>query len=107
MLQGTTKYGSKGVKEQLQESAKNLKELSKTLKNLGISKVTERIVRNLLIEYLEKYEVILDHKSGFRSEYSVNTCPAHLFNQILKGFEAKKYSMIYKKPLTPLIIKFF
>ena len=47
-------------------------------------------MRNFLIEYQEKYEIILDHQSGFRSEYSVNTCPAHLFNQILKVFEAKK-----------------
>ena len=43
-----------------------------------------------LIEHLEKYEIIFDYQSGFRSKHSVNTCLAHLSNQILKGFEAKK-----------------
>ena len=31
-----------------------------------------------------------DYQSGFRNKHSVNTCLAHLFNQILKGFEARK-----------------
>ena len=43
-----------------------------------------------LIEHLEKYEIIFDYQSGFRSKHSVNTCLVHLSNQILKGFEAKK-----------------
>ena len=43
-----------------------------------------------LIEHLEKYEIIFDYQSGFRSKHSVNTCLAHLSNQILKGYEAKK-----------------
>ena len=54
-----------------------------------MSKVTERVVHNQLIEHLEKYEMIFDYQSGFRSKRSVNTCLAHLSNQILKGFEAK------------------
>ena len=73
-----------------------------------MSKVTERVVHNQLIEHLEKYEMIFDYQSGFRSKRSVNTCLAHLSNQILKGFEAKKSTcMILRKPLTPLIIRFF
>ena len=55
-----------------------------------MSKVIERLVHNQLIEHLEKYEIIFDHQSGFRSKHSVNTCLAHLSNQILKGFEARK-----------------
>ena len=53
-------------------------------------KVTERVVHNQLTEHLEKYKIIFDHQSGFKSKHSVNTCLAHLFNQILKGFEARK-----------------
>ena len=47
-------------------------------------------MHNQLIEHLEKYETIFDYLSGFRSKYSVNTCLAHLSNQILKGFGARK-----------------
>ena len=55
-----------------------------------MSKVVERVVHNQLIEHLEKYEIIFDYQSGFSSKHSVNTCLAHLSNQILKGFDARK-----------------
>ena len=54
-----------------------------------MSKV-ERVVYNQLIEHLEKYEIIFDYQSRFRSKHSVNTCLVHLSNQILNRFEARK-----------------
>ena len=55
-----------------------------------MSKVIERVVPNQLIEHLEKYKIIFDYQSGFRTKHSVNTYLAHLSNQILKGFGARK-----------------
>ena len=59
-----------------------------------MSKVIERVVHKQLIEHLEKYDIIFDYLSGFRSKHSVNTCLAHLSNQILKRFEARKSGKI-------------
>ena len=58
---------------------------------LVMSKVIERVVHNQLTEHLENYKIIFDYQSGFRSKYSINTCLAHLSNQILKRFEARKW----------------
>ena len=55
-----------------------------------MSKVIGRVVHNQLIEHLQNYEIIFDYQSGFRSKHLVNTCLAHLLNQISKGFEARK-----------------
>ena len=55
-----------------------------------MSKFIERVVHNQLIEHLGKCKIIFDYQSGFRTKHFVNTCLAHLSNQILKGFEARK-----------------
>ena len=55
-----------------------------------LSKIIERVVYNQLIEHLEKHDILYKYQSGFRSKHSVNTCLAHLSNQILKGFESGK-----------------
>ena len=52
--------------------------------------IIERAVYNQLIEHLEKHDILYEYQSGFRSKHSVNSCLAHLFNQILKGFESGK-----------------
>ena len=57
-------------------------------------KVFERAVHNQLIERLEKYKIIFDYQSGFRSKNSVNTCLAYLSNQISKKFEAIKSTVM-------------
>ena len=57
--------------------------------NIPFDKI-ERVVHNQLTEHLEKYNIIFYYEPGFRSKYSVNTCLAHLSNQILKGSEARK-----------------
>ena len=59
-----------------------------------VSTIIERVVHNQLTEHLQKYEIIFDYQSGFRSKHSVNTCLAHLSNQILKGFEARKSTVM-------------
>ena len=51
-----------------------------------MAKVIGRVVHNQRIEHLEKYEIIFDDQSGFRSKHFVNTCLAHSSNQILKWF---------------------
>ena len=55
-----------------------------------MSKVIEKVVPNQVMEHRKKYKIIFDYQSGFRSKYSVKTCLAHLSNQILKRFEARK-----------------
>ena len=55
-----------------------------------MSKVIERVVQIHLIEQLGEYEMISYYQSGFRIKHSVNTCLAHLSNQILKAFETRK-----------------
>ena len=47
-----------------------------------MSKVIERVVHNQPIKHLEKYEIVFDYQSGFRSKHFVNTCLTHLSNQI-------------------------
>ena len=47
-------------------------------------------MHNHLTKYQEKYKIIFDYQSGFRCKHSVNTCPVHLSNQILKRFEERK-----------------
>ena len=55
-----------------------------------LSKIIERLIYNQLIEHLEKHDVFYEYQSGFQNKHSVNTCLAHLSNQILKGFESGK-----------------
>ena len=53
-----------------------------------LSKIIERIKYNQLIEHLDRY--ILWISIWFWSKHSVNTCLAHLSNQIIKGSESGK-----------------
>ena len=39
---------------------------------LAMSKIIERVVHNQLIKHLEKYGIIFDYQSSFRSKHSVN-----------------------------------
>ena len=55
-----------------------------------LSKIIERVVYNQIIEHIGKHGTLYEYQSVFRSKYSANTCLAHLFNQILKGFESGK-----------------
>ena len=47
-------------------------------------KVIERLEHNQLIEHMEKYEIIFYYQSRFRSKHLINTCLAHLSNQMVK-----------------------
>ena len=55
-----------------------------------MSKVIQSVVHIQPKKHLEKYKIIFDHQSGFRSKHSVNTCLVHLLNQNLKEFEARR-----------------
>ena len=55
-----------------------------------LPKIIEKVVHNQLIEHLEKHDILYEYQSGFRSKHSVNTCIAHLSNQMLKCFESGK-----------------
>ena len=48
------------------------------------------MVYNQLIEHLGKHDILHEYQYGFRSKHSVNSCLAHLSNQILKSFESGK-----------------
>ena len=43
-----------------------------------LSKIIERVVYDQLTENLEKYDIIYEYQSGFRSRYSISTCLARL-----------------------------
>ena len=67
-----------------------------------LSKIIGRVIYNQLIDYLEKHDISYEYQSAFWSKHSVNTCLAHLSNQILKGFKSRKSTrMICKKHLIP------
>ena len=59
-----------------------------------LSKIIEKVLYNQLLKHLEKHDILYKHQSGFRSKHTVNTCLAHLPNQILKGFESGKSTRI-------------
>ena len=46
------------------------------------------------MEYLEKHDIVFEYQSAFRRKHPVTTCLAHLFQQILKGFESGKSTRI-------------
>ena len=52
-----------------------------------MSKFIERVVHNQLTEQLEKYEIVFDYQSGFRSKHSANTFLPHLSSQILRNLK--------------------
>ena len=52
-----------------------------------LSKVFERIVFNQTKEFLGLNKIVCDYQSGFRKNYSTDTCLLFLNNKILKGFD--------------------
>ena len=55
-----------------------------------MSIVNERVLHKPANRTPEKYEIIFDYQSNFKSKNSVNTCLVPLSNQALKGFKARK-----------------
>ena len=52
-----------------------------------LSKIMERIVHDQIEEFLSKNKLLYRLQSGFRKNYSTNTCLGHLTNKITTGFE--------------------
>ena len=54
---------------------------------LILSKVIERIIHDQAQEFLSKNKILYRFQSGFRKNYSTNTCLGHLTDKINTGFE--------------------
>ena len=52
-----------------------------------ISKVIEKTIHQQLEEYLSSNHIFYKFQSGFRSNYSTDTCLTYLSNKILTGFD--------------------
>ena len=52
-----------------------------------LSKITERIIHDQTQEFLSKKKILYRFQSGFRKNYSTNTCLGHLTDKITTGFE--------------------
>ena len=52
-----------------------------------LSKIIERIVHDKTEEFLSKNKLLYRFQSGFRKNYSANTCLGHLTDKITTGFE--------------------
>ena len=52
-----------------------------------LSKIIERIIHDQTQEFLSKNKILYRFQSGFRKNYSTNTCLGHLTGKITTGFE--------------------
>ena len=57
-----------------------------------ISKVFEKCIHKQLQAYVTKHNIIYKLQSGFRSDFSTDTCLSYLHNKILKGFDKGEYT---------------
>jgi len=57
-----------------------------------ISKVFEKCIHDQLQIYLTEFDIIYKMQSGFRSDFSTDTCLSYLHNKILKGFDGGEYT---------------
>ena len=57
-----------------------------------ISKIFERVIHSQLQTYINTYDILYKFQSGFRTEYSTETCLANLHNKILNGFDRGEYT---------------
>ena len=64
--------------------------LLKTESALNLFQALDQFILWVLFYLNTLYNAFFEYQSGFRSRYSVNTCLAHLSNQVLKGFETDK-----------------
>ena len=60
-----------------------------------ISKIFEKCIHDQLQEYVKNFDIIYKLQSGFRSNFSTDTCLSYLHNKILKGFEKGEYTGLF------------
>ena len=53
-----------------------------------MSKVSERIVHEQTMEFLDKHNILCKFQSGFRKNHSTKFCLSYLTNKIGKGFDS-------------------
>jgi len=52
-----------------------------------ISKIIEKVIHEMTLNYLDKFNILYKYQSGFRTNYSTNSCLSFLSNKVLTGFE--------------------
>ena len=57
-----------------------------------ISKVFEKCIHDQLHLYVTEFNIIYKMQSGFRSDFSTDTCLSYLHDKILKGFDKGEYT---------------
>ena len=57
-----------------------------------ISKIFERVIHNQLQAYLNEKKILYQFQSGFRTNFSTDSCLSYLHDKILKGFDCGKYT---------------
>ena len=57
-----------------------------------ISKVFERCIHDQLQKYVTNFNIIYKFQSGFRSDFSTDTCLSYLHDKILKGLDKGEYT---------------
>lgn len=67
------------------DSPKQLKDLRPISILPPLSKILEKVVSSQIKEYLQKYEILPMHQSGFRSDHSCTTALAHITDDIIKS----------------------
>ena len=56
----------------------------------NISKFFEKIIHNRLIEFVERFEILLPNQCGFRKNHSTSLALVHLTNKIASAIDRKK-----------------
>ena len=57
-----------------------------------ISKIFERVIHDQLQSYLNDKKILYKLQSGFRPNFSTDSCLSYLHDKILKGFDCGKYT---------------
>jgi potassium voltage-gated channel Eag-related subfamily H protein 8 len=75
------------------------------------SKILERVVYERLLNYLNKYNILLNNQYGFRKNHSTSLALIHLLDTITTAFDEKniqlEYFLIYLRLLIPSIMRYF
>ena len=57
-----------------------------------ISKIIEKVIQDQTKSYLDKNKILYTYQSGFRSNFSTDSCLAYLCDLITKGFDSGVYT---------------
>ena len=57
-----------------------------------ISKIVERVVFDQSQEFLQEHKILCRYQSGFRKNYSTNSCLSYLCDKVKKGFDSNLFT---------------